>query len=606
MVSFIPLSKNDRGLWRQILDWGSTVVTVLESLRIACRKYQNSGVSLLWEPLREHIGLLIISLSLLLSAVALSLVQAGALRAVFDGLQGHHPLTVRDGIIAFAGAVLGSASLPALSNYTRQALGSAVMMSVRERVVSHLLRSTLEFHDAHLSGDITSRISTDVWAAYQLTAWDFLALIANPLMVVASAVYLWTMSPTLALVIIPIGPLMFVVRNFWKRRLYDRHMQVQVIAAQMNQSTLQLLQGMVQIKALQVESGIAQQYDDRLRNSLEASRRDYGAQAQFGWITGWIGILPFIAVVTIGSALVARGQFELGTLIASIQLMNRIVLPFGLISQHVGHIQNGVASMDRIKALMDAPIESAEDAQADPVLMDAPVKSAEDVDANLGLPAHSGPEIRCARVQFGYESDTLVLRDLSLTFKPGQLTAVVGPNGGGKSTLVKLLLRLYMPATGRILWNGQPFEALGTAWIRKHTVYVPQDTFFIHETVRENLRLVSPAASDQDLLRVLDNVGLLNPFADLDRLVGEAGRELSGGQRLRLSIARALLRDGPFWIMDEPMAALDPIGVRTIAGTIRELAGTRTIIVVTHSHEIADLADQVWLVQGGEAIQVKS
>lgn len=542
-----------------------------------------AGLHLLWVPFLANAPLFFLTLGLLLVVVGLGLVQAWGLRLVFDGLQSHHPAMIRQGTIGFAVALVFSGILMAITNYTRQVVGSAVMMNIRHRAMARLLAATLAFHDQYVVGDLTSRLATDAWAAYQLTAWDFLALISNPLMMLASAAYLWTLSPTLAFIIVPIGPLMLLVRLWWKRRLYDPRMQVQMIGAEMNHAILEIIQGLSQVKAYQMEPTIAQRYAGVLRRWLAASRRDYGAQAQFGWVTSWIGALPFLTVIVVGSVLAARGRFELGTLMAATQLMNRIVGPFSLVSEHIGHVQNGVASMDRIQVLMEAPKES----------LTAPSGPSPD--------AETPPEIVCHQVQFGYRDDVPVLRGLTLTLPPGTMTAVGGPNGGGKTTLAKLLLRFYLPTKGDITWNGQSLTTLGTRWIREHTAYVPQDMFLVDGSVAENLRLMSPGASEEDLLRVLAKVGLPDEVAFLNRPVGDAGREFSGGQRLRLAIARALLRDGPLWILDEPTAALDPDGVQSVTELVRQLAGSRTIVVITHSREMADVADHQWTVEAGLA-----
>lgn len=542
------------------------------------------GLQLLREPMRAHRGLFVLTLGLLFGGIGLTLVQAWGLRLTFDGLEtGRLAMTDR-GMIGFGVALVAYALVMVTVNHVRQVFGMQVMMVVRRRAIARLVHATMHFHDQYTTGDLSDRLANDVWSAYQLTAWDLSALISNPLLMLASTVYLWTMSPTLALIILPIGPLLLVVQRFFKHPLYTRSMAVQVTDAELNQATLESFQGVAQIKAFQLESGFAARYRAVVSRLFEAHRRDYVVQAVFAGVTGWVGAVPFLAIVVVGGSLVWRGVFELGTLMAAIQLMNRIVGPFSRIADHLGHVQRGTAALDRIQVATSAPQEASLTTSRP-----APEGSAERT---------SAPDITCSDLQFHYGGQW-VLRGLSVRLEARRMTALMGPNGGGKTTLVKLLLGLYPPDSGELTWDGERFEALGMAWIRSHTVYVPQDHFFVVGSVAENLRLIVPEASDTALQQALDQVQLPNDADFMARSVGEGGRELSGGQRLRLSLARALLRDAPLWILDEPTAALDPEGIQSVARLLRELADRRTVVAITHSREVAQLADRTWVVEGG-------
>ena len=547
---------------------------------------QSGGLQLLREPMRAHRGLFVLTLGLLFGGIGLTLVQAWGLRLTFDGLQTGRIAMTERGMIGFGIALVAYALLMVMVNHVRQVFGMQVMMVVRRRAIARLLRATMRFHDQHTTGDLSDRLANDVWSAYQLTAWDLSALISNPLLMLASTVYLWTLSPTLALIILPIGPLLLVAQRLFKHALYTRSMAVQATAAELNQATVETLQGVVQIKAFQLESGMEARYRAVVTRLLDVHRRDYVVQGVFAGVTGWVGAIPFLAIVVVGGNLVWRGVFELGTLMAAIQLMNRIVGPFSLIADHLGHVQRGTAALDRIQGVMSAPVEG------DPTTSRPdPARAAQVVGA---------PCIRCSDLQFRYGGQ-LVLRKLSIRLEAGCMTALMGPNGGGKTTLTKLLLGLYPPDSGEMTWDGESFEALGMAWIRSHTVYVPQDHFFVVGSVADNLRLIAPDASNPAVQQVLERVQLPHDAYFMARPVGEGGRELSGGQRLRLSLARALLRDAPLWILDEPTAALDPDGIQSVAQLMRDLADRRTVVVVTHSREVAQLADRIWVVEGGVA-----
>lgn len=539
-------------------------------------------MSLTFGPLREHAGLFFIALALALATVSLTLVQAGALRLVFNGLALHRWAMTQRGVIVFAVALVATAAGSGSSTYLQNLCGARVAAAVRRRTVHGLLFTTMSFHDQYLVGDLASRLSRDIGVVATMIATDFFTVVINPILIVASATYLWTMSPTLAVVILPVGPVLLIAQRLWKQPIYDRAMAVRVQDGCANHSALEMLRGITQVKAFQVESSMADRYRSGVQALHAALRSWYGAEAQLTGVTNGFGAIPFLAVVVVGGNFVAGGRLELGTLVAAIQLMNRMVRPFSSISQSVSNIQSGRAAVERIQAVATAPIE---------VFDGAPAQA---------RASHQPPRIVCQDLWFGY-GGTPVLRGLSLSADAGALTALMGPNGGGKTTLTKLWLGFYPPERGQMTWDAHRWDTLGTAWIRAHTTYVPQEVFLIQGTVADNLELALPGADRSALRQVLNRVQLPSDDGFLDRAVGDAGRELSGGQRLRLAIARALLRDRPFWILDEPTAALDPDGIGAVAQLIRDLAGQRTVVVITHSQELAGMADRVWMVENGIA-----
>ncbi len=526
---------------------------------------------------------LFVTLALELVGIGLSLVQAGALRSVFDGLQVHHVAAVRLGMVWFGGALLAASLCNLGVQYGQSLFGARVSMAIRMRALDGLLAAPMAFHDQQVTGDLASRLSADVGVIGRVMGSSLLTVISNPVLLAASTIYLWTMSPLLAILILPIGPILLVAQRLWKDRLYHTEMAVRVGDGELNHTTLEIFRNMGPVKAYHIEDAVADRYGQGVRLLTTAYRRSYGAIAQLNGLTRGLGSLPFVAVVVVGGLLVGQGRFELGTLIAAIQLTNGIVGPFANVSSAFSQIQSGRAALARIQVI----------AGTTPEFMDGKEAG--------GVPSTDHPpQIMCQGLEFGY-GEEVVLHGLSLICAPGTLTAVMGPNGGGKTTLAKVLLRLYRPQAGQIWWDQYAWDQLGTAWVRQHLVYVAQDLFWVQGSVADNVRLVAPDATQEQLCRVLTRVGLPATAEFLDRAVGEAGRNLSGGQRLRLSIAGALLRDRPFWILDEPTAALDPEGIQSIAELIQDLTPEHTVLVITHSREVAEVSHQVAVVSGGIA-----
>lgn len=550
------------------------------------RNGRSTGLALLYAPLKENAFLCFGALAILFGAAGLTLVQAGALRAVFDGLEMHHPKMTEHGIVTFTLALAWSSTATVLSNYLQQLCGTRAAVALRHRAVRSLLAATMGFYDQHLIGDLANRLAGDARIVGGVVMNDLFTVVTSPILMFASAAYLWTMSPTLALLILPIGPVLVVAQRLWRGRIYHRNMVVRTQDGLLNQTALDMFRGISHIKAFQIEPAIDERYRSGIKALTVSWRRAYSAASELTWVTSGFGSIPFVVVVGVGGILVTHGRLELGTLVAAIQLMNRIVGPFTSASQSFGNIQSAGAALDRLQTVTDAPIE---------------VTQGSEEPGSLRI-ANRAPTIECHDLRFGYGDHGPILRGLSLVLDPGKFTVIMGPNGSGKTTLTKLWLGFYGPESGHMTWDGHRWEALGSAWIRANTAYVPQDLFLLDGTVFDSLSLVAPSATREAMCTALARVGLPSDESFLQRPVGEAGKELSGGQRLRLSIARALLRDCPFWILDEPTAALDPDGIERIAYMIRDLAGGRTVVAITHSREVAMLADRVWVVEGGTAM----
>jgi ATP-binding cassette subfamily B protein len=250
-------------------------------------------------------------------------------------------------------------------------------------------------------------------------------------------------------------------------------------------------------------------------------------------------------------------------------------------------IQRAAGSLARITELLDEPLTIADGPDAVPL-----------------APVHH--ELRLERVSFGYD-DRPVLRDLSLTIPAGQHVAIVGPSGAGKSTLLNLLLRFWDPTEGRVLVDGQDLRDLQVASLREQIGVVLQDPFIFDTTLRENIALGRPDATDAEIVAAARGARLHEYITSLpagyDTVVGERGVRMSGGQRQRLAIARALLRQPSLLILDEPTSALDAQTEREILDTLTELAQGRTTISITHRLSLAATADRIFVLADGRLVE---
>jgi ATP-binding cassette subfamily B protein len=295
-----------------------------------------------------------------------------------------------------------------------------------------------------------------------------------------------------------------------------------------------------------------------------------------------------IVVLGAGGYLVIQGHLTVGTLLAFIGLLPSLFGPVSALLQVAETVGSSAGSIERITELLDEPITIAD--KADAVAM-APLTS----------------EIRFEHVDFSYNPDRAILSDFNLSITAGQHVAVVGPSGSGKSTLVNLLMRFWDPTDGKVLFDGHDLRDVTLASLRGQVGLVFQDTFVFDTTLRENIAIGKPDAGDAEIVAAVEAAQLTSYVQALpngyDTVLGERGLVMSGGQRQRLAIARALLRDPRILILDEATSALDMQTEREIIATLAQLARGRTTISITHRLSLATMADRIVVLDTGRVVE---
>ncbi len=561
------------------------------------RPSARAALRILWPHVRRHWWLPAITLVTLLVSSVAQIGLAWSLKLVVDAVTGHDRQRLYDAIavVVALGVLLPLAD--AVMQLSRSVFGGRVARELKDRVFGHLLLAPAAFHDGRHSGELQSRLSDDVGTVESMVTNDIVNFLQQPLLALGSFAYVLSLNGRLALAVSVIGPGLYLLNRLWGPSLYARSRRAHEAAAALSQFAVDALGGVQPIKALRAEGAVAARFRGALAEQYGARLGEWLLSGVTGTISGWLGFAPFVIVFALGGIWVVDGRLTLGTLVAVVQLMNNIVSPFGNLAGAWRGIQTGRASVDRIGELLAVPEEPSGTALT--VAREDPVGQPPPPTAQPARP-DAAPAVAVQGVRFGYDPAAPVLTDASVAFTPGAFTAVVGPNGGGKSTLAKLLLALYKPQAGEITWDGRPQGEWPLALWRARIAYLPQEAFLIDASVADNLRLGAPAAAEGDLRAALDRVGL--PAADpgfLAMRTGERGKRLSGGQCLRLGLARALLSDARLWILDEPSAALDPEATATLRRTLRGLHGTHTVIVISHSSDLIAGADRVVRVAGG-------
>jgi ATP-binding cassette subfamily B protein len=310
----------------------------------------------------------------------------------------------------------------------------------------------------------------------------------------------------------------------------------------------------------------------------------------------WVSLVAVAVVLALGGWMVTAGNMGLGTLTTFILFSQRLFDPLRQLAERFTQIQGGLTAVERIGELLDEPLEIVELADS----------SRSDAARRSGLQGRSPGEVVFESVSFAYRSDDPILDNLSFRIAAGEHVAIVGPTGSGKSTVIRLLCRLYEPQAGRILLDGVDIRELPIATLRQRLGVVLQDTFLFSGNVADNLRL-DAAISDQELERLCSELGLKPMLDRLDQGLAselrERGANLSSGERQLLAVARVAIRDPSVLVMDEATAFLDPSTEATLQSDLDRLLRDRTAIVIAHRLATVEAADRILVLRQGRLIE---
>jgi ATP-binding cassette, subfamily B, bacterial len=468
-------------------------------------------------------------------------------------------------------------------------VGEGFLRDLRVRVFEHLQRLSMPFYDRNKTGVLVSRMTSDVDSLQELVQTGLLMLIGNGLLLLLSLVVLTLVSWQLMLTCLVAVPFVVLASVRFARKSASAYMHVRDrVAANLSQ----LQEG---ITGVRITQAFAREADllARFRASNEAL---YGAHMGSTRLQSWY--LPVIElagtgttaiVVLAGGFLVHEQAATVGTVTFFILTLSNLFEPIQQFSQLFNQMQSAGAGLRKLFGLLDTPLDVPEG------------------DAARELPASGAIEV--TDMSFRYRgAGELVLRDVTLQIAPGERLALVGPTGAGKSTLAKLIARLYDPSSGAIRLGGVDLREASLSSLRQRIVVVPQEGFLFNASVRENVRVARASASDAEIEQALAEIGVLDRFAalpdGLDTQLHERGSRLSAGEKQLVSLARAALRDPAVLVLDEATSSLDPGTEGLVELAMRKLMRGRTVIVIAHRYSTAAQADRVGVVEGGALVEL--
>jgi ATP-binding cassette subfamily B protein len=549
---------------------------------------------------------LLLSLLLLIPLALAASVQPLLVGQVISKLRGEEvlpwltplsvPMALRVLVAMLLAAVLLRLSLQGTQTYNVQVVGQRLTARIRDDLFRHAMALSLRFHDRTPVGKLLTRLTSDVDALAEVFGSGAVGVLSDLVTLLVIGLTMLSIEWRLGLLLL-VSQVPVTLGVLWLQGRYRKaNYRVREELGQLNADLQENLQGLEVVQMFRREAVNGQRFSHTTDAYRQAVTGTIFYDSAISAFIEWVALAAVAMVLALGGAVVTGGAMGLGTLTTFILFSQRVFDPLRQLAERFTQIQGGLTALERIGELLEQPIEIA----------DLPTSQRSAAAMVSGAERFSPGEVEFENVSFAYRPDDPILTDLSFRIAPGEHVAIVGPTGSGKTTVIRLLCRLYEPQQGTIRLDGVDIRELPIATLRRRLGVVLQDTFLFSGNVAENLRL-DAAISDEDLERLCSDLGLGPLLARLgDGLASELrerGGNLSSGERQLLAVARVAIRDPSVLVMDEATAFMDPTTEATLQRDLDTLLSGRTAIVIAHRLATVEAADRILVLRRGRLIE---
>jgi len=554
---------------------------------------------------RPYRGRVVLLLGVAAVEIALGVLAPWPMKVVVDNVLRGEPLpasiarlqhlTIGDGRIALLlVVVVGGFLLQLLTQVVSMVntqvqvdTGQRMIYSLRARLLAHLQALALRHHIVTRTADSVYRLETDAYCVHDLVMSGFLPLLTSSATLAAMFVVLLKLDAQLAILSLTIVPLLFGCMRYYSNRMIDRAERVKELESALVERLYEILSSIKVIKSFAREPHELQRFSTSGVETMTARLKYTWQESVFTLAVTAITLGGTALVLAVGGIHVLQGQLTLGGLLVVIAYLAAVYNPLSSIAHTTGSLQNAIASARRVRAIFAETPEK----------LDAP----DAIDAS-GIKG----DIQFEHVSFSYDDDRKILDDITFSARPGEMVALVGLTGAGKSTLASLVPRFFEPTAGQVLVDGVDVGTYRLRSLRERIAIVLQDSVLFGGTIADNIRYGCLDATDADVEAAAKAAHAHEFIVRLSKgyatSVAEAGGSLSGGERQRLAIARALLKNAPILILDEPTSSLDAISEAAVFGALKRLRAGRTTLVIAHRLSTIRDADRILVLHDGRII----
>jgi ATP-binding cassette subfamily B protein len=537
-----------------------------------------------------------LGLILSLAAIGLSLLKPWPLKIIVDDVLqrnpqarfGNSPNLIPLLCLAFVAIQLLWGLLNLASNYLFVKVGLQALLKLRTDLYAYLQSLSLKYHDARRSSDSSFRVAYDSQSIQTIYNKGFTNIFGSIITLIGTFVIMLRMDWQLALLSLAIVPLLFAAIYFFAHRIRTQSTSIQEQDSAMLAQAQEGLGAIRMVHAFGREDFEVSQFHQRAQESLQANLRLTLTNVNSALVIGTLIALGTAAMYYVGSLHVLRGTLTLGSLLVFSAYLLMLYQPLESLTYTAWAMEGATAGARRCFEVLD---------RADDVVDAADAREIDETTGALGFQS----------VAFSYGTERPVLRDIDLSISPNQIVALVGGTGAGKSTLLSLVPRFYDPNAGTVTLDGHDLRAITKKSLRAKIAIVLQDTLLFSTTIRENIAYGRSDATDEEIReaarRAQADEFITQLPAGYDSPVGERGGHLSVGQRQRIGIARAFLKDAPILLLDEPTSALDPTTEAAIMETIKDLMHGRTTLIVTHRLATIHAVDRIIVLEHGRIVE---